>query len=137
MTKNKGKGKPTSDPYRKGQGQSDAAAEDEYTLPVPDFDERAFLKKEIDGARTTFVTVFLGIAVGLLARGSDWVGITYMGASGYMLGWIVIAIGMAGLAPLLRLVGFSEELTEPRQMAGNWFLLFFTSLAIWVFSHNI
>ncbi len=129
MAKDKRKGSAPSDAPRQG--------DEEYKLPAIEFDERAFLRKEIEGARATFVVVGVGIAVGILARVADYLGLAYVGDRGYLLGWLVILASLPALAPFLRSVGYSDEATAPKAMAGNWFLLFFTDLALWVLLHNI
>lgn len=106
-------------------------SDDEYEFHLPEFDEKAFMRRELESARSTFWTFGIAIPVGLLAwavgaYGGDW-----------RLGWLPVIAGFAVLAPLLRKVGFSEESTSPKQMFGNWFLLFFTALVIWVIGVNV
>lgn len=102
----------------------------DYEFPMPKFDEKAFMRREVESARITFLTVFIGLGAGVLARLADAYG------GNWRLGWLPLLLLLAGLQPLLQRMGYSEENTKPKAMFGNWFLLFFTGLAVWVLLHN-
>lgn len=114
----------------KPERKSDKAGDEPYEFPMPKFDEKAFMRREVESARMTFITVGLGLAAGVLAR------LAHLGTGNFLVGWIPILALLASLTPLFRKLGYSEDNTKPRAMFGNWSLLFFTGLAVWVLLYN-
>lgn len=106
------------------------AKEGDYEFPMPKFDEKAFMRREVEAARMTFLAAGIGLGAGLLARLVDVV------APDWKFGWLPILAAVLALQPLFRRLGYSEENTKPRVMFGNWTLVFFTGLAVWVLLHN-
>lgn len=104
----------------------------EYSFVAPSFDEEAFREKEITGSRVTFVVIGLSALLGILAwainliPGLDW-----------RVAAIPLLAGTAALKPLLARMKFPEEQLEFRALFGNYFLLFFSGLAVWVILLNI
>lgn len=101
-----------------------------YEFPMPNFDERAFMRREVEAARLTFVAVAIGLVAGVLARllqhfGPDW-----------RLGFLPLLIGLAVLRPLFQRLNASPDAIKLRGMLGNWSLVFFTGLALWVLLNN-
>lgn len=106
------------------------AKDEEYEFELPAFDEKAFMRREVQSARASFYSIGLGvaggvIALGLLAAGLDW-----------KLGWIPILGAIGALAPLLKNRGFTDEIVAPKALIGSYFMIFFTSLGIWLFGAN-
>jgi hypothetical protein len=102
-----------------------------YEFKLPDFDEKAFIRREVESAKASFWTLGIGAAAGiaaylLLVAGLDW-----------RLGWLPILASLAFLRPLLQKVGFSEESTQPKALLGSYFMLFFTALALWILGVNL
>lgn len=115
---------------KKAGGKKDDEGE-AYDFQMPAFDEKAFMRRELESARITFWTVGVALVVGFLAfalgrYGGDW-----------RLGLVPIALALATLGPALKRLGYSEEQTGPKMMFGNWFLLFFTALAVWIIALNV
>lgn len=115
--------------YRDKRDKGDDA--EQYEFPMPEFDEKAFMRREMDSAKTTLWTALIAIVTGLLA----WIIDVYTGPW-YYGGIIVVAVG-ALLPRLFAAIGYDEEQTKPKAMIGNWFLLVFTSLAVWVIALNL
>ncbi|MHB8604727.1 MAG: hypothetical protein ACYDCK_05680 [Thermoplasmatota archaeon] len=107
-----------------------------YEFALPHFDEKAFMRREVEGARVTFYVVGIALAAGILARVLEIAGAKLAPGGGWLIGWLPILIGLGALAPALRRIGFSAETTAPKAMFGNWFLMFFTALALWILVHN-
>lgn len=116
---------------KKGDRRKDSGEEEEYEFEMPEFDEQRFMRREVDSARITFVTVAIAFLVGLAAFAFDQLG------GNYRFGWLAIGLGMFGLGPLLRRLGYTGELTEGKAILGSLFLLFFTALAVWVLAYNV
>lgn len=111
--------------------KADAQPEGEYAFPMPDFDEKAFMRREVEGAKISFWAGGAGLVAGLLAWlvgrfGGDW-----------RLGWLPVLVFMALLGPALKKLHFSDDQTTPKAMFGNWFLLFFTALSVWIVLVNV
>lgn len=104
--------------------------EEEYEFELPPFDEPAFMRREVNSARASFYTLGIGFAAGLLALALLATGLNWA------LGWIPILVGMAALGPILRAAGFDEQVTAAKSLIGSYFMLFFTSLGIWIFGAN-
>lgn len=103
----------------------------DYEFKLPDFDEKAFIRREKEGARASFITVGIGFAAGvvstlLLLTSLDW-----------KVGWLPILAAMAGMRPLLQRMGFSEEAVSWKALAGSFFMLFFTALSVWIVGANL
>lgn len=108
-----------------------AAKDEEYEFKLPEFDERAFMRREIESARASFWTLGLGLGAGLLALG---VSLAHLD---WRLGWLPVLAGMAALRPLLQRMGFSDDSTQLKALLGSYFMLFFTALAVWILGVNL
>lgn len=120
-----GKGK-----QAKREEKAAAEKEGEYEFELPEFDETAFMRREVASARASFYTIALGFLAGflslaVLAFGLDW-----------RLGWLPIFASMVFLGPILRRAGFTDEIVAPKMLVGSYFMIFFTSLGIWIFGAN-
>lgn len=111
----------------KGKREEKAAAGDDYEFKMPDFDEKAFIRREVASAKASFYTVGLGMAAGVLA-----VVLNVAVPGSWQLGWIPIFGSMAALRPLLLRFGFADEIVAWKALAGSFFMLFFTGLSVWI-----
>lgn len=105
--------------------------EGDYEFTLPHFDEKAFVRREVESAKASFWAVGIGtfgglVATGLWAAGLDW-----------KLGWIPLIASVVLLQPLLKSRGFSEDITKPKALVGSWFMIFFTGLSVWVLGVNL
>lgn len=124
-------GSPFRRPLAKKSKDKKAEPEEEYEFQLPEFDERAFMRREVASARTSFWTLGVGVIAGILSLGVSHLGLTWT------LGWVPIIAAMGALRPLLQSVGFDEEVTTHKALIGNYFMLFFTALAIWILGVNL
>lgn len=122
--------KAAAEDTRRARGAAASADAEPYEFPMPKFDEKAFMRREVESARMSFIAVGLGVLAGVLARLADYA------TGNFLTGWIPILALLVGLTPLFRRLGYSEENTTPKSMFGNWSLLFFTGLALWVVLYN-
>ena len=104
--------------------------EGDYEFELPAFDEKAFIRREVGSARASFYTIGMGLAAGLLALAILATDLNWQ------LGWIPILAAMAALAPILKRAGFSDEVVATKALIGSYFMMFFTSLGIWIFGAN-
>jgi hypothetical protein len=108
--------------------RKDEVEEPKYEFVPPDFDEKAFLEKDIKGTKSLIVATFLGILAGVLAFALTGISI--------ILGAIVIiacAIGLKYLIPLLRI---DSEGVDRKTLLGNILIIFLLSLGIWIVMLN-
>ena len=115
----------------KGAPAASGAGDDGYEFKLPKFDEAAFIRREVLTARASFYTLglsFFGglVAVAILASPLDW-----------RLGWIAILGSMLVLRPVLMKLGFPQDVTKWRALLGSFFMMFFTSLAVWILGANL
>lgn len=105
-----------------------------YEFIPPDFDEDAFIHKEMVGFKTT-LAVFL---VGILAAVVSW-GL-FLAVDGARVGWLiglaVFTAFFAALKPLYRALRIDVSHYKRREWIGSAFLLFFTWLAFWLILIN-
>lgn len=112
--------------------KEEASEGGDYRFVMPEFDDAAFQEKEIQSSRLTFVVVGVSLVLGLfswlltVAPGMDW-----------KLGWLPLFAGMFVLKPLLARLRYPEEQLEFKSLFGNYFLLFFSGLAMWTLLANI
>ena len=100
--------------------------EQKYEWKPPDFDEKGFLEKDIRGTKALFISSLLGLVLGVVAYLTT--GFTpYLG--------IVIIFGGA---LLLRFIYpyFKLSSIETRTLAGNYVLLIFLALGVWIILLN-
>lgn len=110
--------------------RDEKSSEGEYEFRLPEFDEKAFVRREVEGAKASFWVLGLGTLAGALSAG------LFLLPVPWWTGWLPLLAAMLGLRPMLERIGFSEELTKPRALVGNYFMLFFTGLAIWILAIN-
>lgn len=121
-------------PVAKSKRDEDAdAKEGDYEFVLPSFDERAFIRREVQSARASFITLGLGVLAGILATVTQRVA----GQAHWGYGWIAILLSIVALRPLLTAMSFPEDVTKPRALLGSYSMLFFTGLAVWVLGVNV
>ena len=105
--------------------------EGDYQFQLPAFDEKAFIRREVESARSSFYSLGLGVVAGIASTGLQAAGLDWK------LGWLPILIAMVALQPLLKARGFGEDATKLKAIAGGAFMLFFTALSVWVIGVNL
>lgn len=117
----------------KGKREEKAEAKDgDYEFKLPVFDEKAFIRREVQGARASFYIIGAGVVAGILA-----VVLNLVAPDNWALGWLPIFGTMAALRPVLQRVGFDENVTSWKALAGSFFMLFFTALSVWIVGVNV
>ena len=106
--------------------------EGEYEFKLPEFDEKAFVRREVLSAKASFYTLAVGVLAGILA-----VAVNVLAPDRWMLGWLPILGSMVALRPVLQRFGFGEESTSWKAIAGSSFMLFFTALSVWIVGVNV
>ncbi|MGQ0536659.1 MAG: hypothetical protein ACT4PT_11370 [Methanobacteriota archaeon] len=114
----------------KQERRTETTSEKEWDFNVPEFDERAFIEREIGAAKITYIVVLLGAGVGVLAR------LLAEFADAWKTGFLALLAGIALLPVILRAAGAPEAVKDKKGLAGNLFLLLFTWLAFWVLASN-
>ena len=102
----------------------------EYEFKLPSFDEKAFVRREVQSAKASFWTVGMGVLAGVLAT------VVWLFAPQWWYGWIPLVLALVTLRPILQRMGFEGDLVAPKAMIGSYFMLFFTGLSIWVIAVN-
>lgn len=108
--------------------RKDEVEEPKYEFVPPDFDEKAFLEKDIRGTKSLIVATFLGILAGVLAFALTDISI--------ILGAIVIIASAVGLKYLIPLLKIETGAIEKKTLIGNILIVLLLSLGIWVVMLN-
>jgi hypothetical protein len=109
--------------------------EDEYEFVPPEFDEREFILKDLYGTKVLGVVALLAVIIGLLAACIHFV-LLDITEFGYLLGFLLIILVIAGMRNFLAILKFDTELLEQRTMIGNYILFFFLALGVWIILMN-
>jgi hypothetical protein len=108
--------------------RKDEVEEPKYEFVPPDFDEKAFLEKDIRGTKSLILATFLGILAGVLAFALTNISV--------LLGGIIIiacAIGLKYLIPLLKI---EKGVVDKKTLIGNIAIVLLLSLGIWIVMLN-
>jgi hypothetical protein len=108
--------------------RKDEVEEPKYEFVPPDFDEKAFLEKDIRGTKTLILATFLGILAGVLAFALTNISI--------LLGGIVIIASAVGLKFLIPILRIETEGVEKKTLIGNILIILLLSLGIWIVMLN-
>ncbi len=108
--------------------RKDEVEEPKYEFVPPDFDEKAFLEKDIKGTKSLIVATFLGILAGVLAFALTGISI-YLG----IIVIIACAIGLKYLIPFLKI---EPSGVDKKTLLGNILIIFLLSLGIWIVMLN-
>lgn len=118
----------------KAEPTPEKGAEDD-TFALPDFDERAFIRRELSGARTSFVAVGVAVAAGLVATllqfGTDAAGLPWQ------IGFLPILGAIWAVPPLAKRFGADIDPKDWKATLGNGFIVFFTGLVVWMLALNL
>lgn len=117
------------------KSKRDEIAEDRdggYEFQLPDFDEDAFVRREVLGARAAFIALGLGVVGGVLAA-VLW---RILDGQRWGLGWIPILLAVLALRPVLTTLRYPADTTTPKALFGSFFMVFFTGLAVWILAIN-
>ncbi len=108
--------------------------DEDYEFVPPDFDEDAFIHKEMVGFRTTSTLIAVGIVAALLS----WLlyPMVGMGNIGWFVGLAIFGAAFYGLKILFKALKFDISHYGRREWLGNGFLLFFTWLAFFMIFLN-
>ncbi len=117
-----------------GKKKDEEVSEEKYEFIPADFDEDAFIHKEMIGFKTT-VTMFL---MGILAAVVSWGLFIAVGGAkvGWLLGMAVFGVFFLALKPLYKQLRIDISHYQRREWLGTGFLLFFTWLAFWLIFIN-
>lgn len=107
------------------------AKDDGYEFKLPEFNEQAFIRREILSARASFYTLGLGALTGVVATG------LYAAPLAWQWGWLPLVAGVVALRPVLQALKFPEEVLAWKSLIGSYFMLFFTGLSVWIIGVNV
>jgi len=107
--------------------------EDEYEFVPPEFDEREFILKDLYGTKVLGVVAVLAVIVGVVAACIE---LALDMEYGYLIGFLLIILAIAGMRNFLSMLKFNTELLEQRTMIGNYILFFFLALGVWLILLN-
>lgn len=105
--------------------------EETYEWVPPEFDEKAFLEKDILSTKSLMISALLAIVFGIIAFGLG----TVLGDL-KLLGVLLIFIGAAGLKNLYMIFGIKNEDIDKKMLAGNIMLFILLALGIWILLMN-
>ena len=107
----------------------------DYEFQLPPFDEKAFIRREVLGARASFVAVGIGLVGGILATVAYF--LTGRDVALWYVGMLVVIATALAFPRVLRAMSFPEELTTLKATFGSIFMAFFTGLAVWMLGVNV
>jgi len=102
--------------------------EEKYEWTPPDFDEKGFLEKDIKGTKALFIASLLGLVLGIIAY-------LVTGFSPYI-GIVVVFGGALLLRFIFPLFKMDFAKLEKKTLAGNYILLIFLALGVWIILLN-
>jgi hypothetical protein len=102
--------------------------EEKYEWTPPDFDEKGFLEKDMRGTKALFISTLLGLVLGIIAYLTT-------GFTPYI-GIIVIFGGALLLRFIYPFFKIEFASLEKKTVAGNYVLLIFLALGIWIILLN-
>jgi hypothetical protein len=102
--------------------------EEKYEFVPPDFDEKAFLRKDMLGTKALMITTLVAIVVGILAY--------FLGNVYVLLGGAIIVFGAALLRWIYPIFKIQPKDVEKKMIAGNIVVLMVLSLGIWIMLMN-
>lgn len=119
---------------KRRKGEEEPEDEEDYEFVPPDFDEDAFIHKEMVSFRTTVTLILVGIAAALVS----WGVFAAMGGGdgAWYVGLLIWGLSVAGLIPLYRVLRFDISHYGKREWLGTGFLSFFTWLAFFMLVIN-
>jgi hypothetical protein len=103
--------------------------EEEYEWVPPEFDEKAFLKKDIKGTRALIVTVAVCVIFAII-------GYFVSTSVHWALGFVILFAGIILLRYIYPFTGVERESLETKTMIGNFALFFLLFLGLWILFMN-
>jgi uncharacterized membrane-anchored protein len=103
--------------------------EETYEWVPPEFDEKAFLLKDIVGTKALMVTAVMAIVFGVIAFGVG-------AATNNYVGFLAYVVGAVALTFSYRLVKINRADIDKKTMIGNIALYFLLALGIWIVMMN-
>lgn len=104
--------------------------EEEYVWVPPEFDEKAFLKKDILSTKLMAITAVIAIVFGIVAAG---IGIALGNYAYGFIGWIAGAIVVT---QSYKLLGMKKDEIEKMSLVGNILLYALLALGVWILLIN-
>ncbi|WP_400259734.1 hypothetical protein [Candidatus Methanomassiliicoccus intestinalis] len=104
--------------------------EEEYVWVPPEFDEKAFLKKDILSTKLMAITAVIAIVFGIVAAG---IGIALGNYAYGFIGWIAGAIAVT---QSYKLLGMKKDEIEKMSLVGNILLYALLALGVWILLIN-
>lgn len=108
--------------------RKDEVEEPKYEFVPPDFDEKTFLEKDVEGTKTLMITALVAIVFGVLAFL-----LTDISA---IIGGVLIVVGAVALRYIFPLFKVNKNRVENKTMIGNYALMFLLALGIWIMLLN-
>lgn len=106
--------------------------EETYEWVPPEFDEKAFLEKDIEGTKSLMWTALLAVVFGAIAFA---IGVA-VGQDLATIGVIAIFGGAALLNKFYDLLKLDRESVDKKLLAGNIILFILLSLGVWILLMN-
>ncbi|NYT12757.1 MAG: hypothetical protein GKC03_09485 [Methanomassiliicoccales archaeon] len=103
--------------------------EEEYEWVPPEFDEKAFLEKDIKGTRALLVTVVICVIFAVI-------GYFVSTSVHWALGFVILLVGIVVLRYIYPFTGVDRESLETKTMIGNFVLFFLLFLGLWILFMN-
>ncbi|MBI0583333.1 MAG: hypothetical protein ISF22_03795 [Methanomassiliicoccus sp.] len=103
--------------------------EEEYEWVPPEFDEKAFLQKDMTGTKAMMFTALVAVLFGALAA-------VVGNAFGVIIGLIVYIIGVGVLNYAFRYMKIRTEDIDKKTQIGNIALYMLLALGIWILLLN-
>lgn len=104
---------------------------DGYEFRLPDFDEKAFVRREVLSARASFVALGLGALAGVIAA------LLWFLPIPWTVGWLPLLGAVLLLRPALTWLDYPDDITSVRATFGSMFMTFFTGLSVWILGINL
>jgi hypothetical protein len=108
--------------------RKEEAEEEKYEWTPPDFDEKGFLEKDMRGTKALFVSMLIGLILGIIAYLTT-------GFTPYI-GIIVIFGGALLLRFIFPFFKIEFASLEKRTLLGNYIMLIFLALGVWIILLN-
>ncbi len=112
----------------KKRRKEDLKKEEEYEFIPPEFDEKAFLQKDINGARPLMMSALLAVLFGIVGFGLSLVNV-WLGFIGLLAGGIVLRYSHL-------FTRTKSDEVDRRAMLGNIALYVLLFLGVWILLLN-
>ena len=119
-------GSPMAKKKRKGE------KEETYEWVPPEFDEKAFLEKDIVVTKSMMITAVLAVVFGALAFLVGSAAGNLVGFVAYIIGAVIVVRAL----PLLPVFKIKKEDIDKKALAGNVALYVLLALGVWILLMN-